>query len=578
MKNPIPVHLPTEGSDLPLGTFVKDGITYFSCFAPNAERVEVEVFNDNQCEHIPLTKNASGVWTGYKVKNFLNFSYYFNVWNPQKQSLVDPYAKRLKTPKGPGIITGNFTQKPHTFKTPNPKDLIVLEVHARDLVANAPVPKDVSTFSQLTHYFSQKNYVKDLGINCVEFMPLTEFDSECKASYQWGYMPAHFFALSSSYGTPDEFSKCVQVMHKSGLAVILDVVYNHAGVMNDLIKWDENYYFRHDTCGRLTNVSGCGNDLRTEAPMVRKLILDSLLYFIKTYHIDGFRFDLAELLGLETLTFLANELKKVKKDIILIAEPWSFGGHIGYALKGSPYACWNDGYREFLLKYVNGQGNCEGFKYFLEGSTAYLCQDAQQTVNYTESHDDFCWRDRLTDNEMLVIRKTHCMFAVLLLSMGIPMIAEGQDFLRTKQHVRNTYNRGDLNILNYDKLARYHDTHLYVKKLIEFRNSDYGELLKLKRPSNQYIKYFYTQKSAIGVLFNADFSKEHKQVLFFVNPHNQCARFDLSSITTTQFTNIANTLKFVENSDKKETLTPSYEIPPNACRIFIRNISNDKIL
>lgn len=554
-----------------LGVYIENGKTFFACFAPKAKRVEVELHNHANKFSITLKQTSPGFWRGESLQNFTDYTYLFNIWDPKKHSLVDPYAVALASPRGPGIIMDLGHPSTDNFQTPALKDLIILEVHAKDLVANATTPKDVSIFAQLNDYFSKPNYVKDLGVNCIEFMPLTEFDNDCKTTYQWGYMPAHFFAISSCYGTPHEFINCVQTIHNQGLAVILDVVYNHAGTMNDLLQWDKNFYFRHTSDGQLTNVSGCGNDLRTDFPMARKLILDSLLHWIKTYNIDGFRFDLAEILGVQTLHYLSENLKNFKKNIILIAEPWSFCGHIAYALKGSDYTCWNDGYREFLLKYVTGNGNCDGFKYFLEGSTAFLCQNAQQSINYTESHDDYCWRDRLSLDENIALRQTHCMFAILLLSLGIPMIAEGQDFMRSKQRIRNTYNRGDLNLLNYDDLNAHSITHNYVKALLNFRKSSWGHLLKIGRPSAHYFKYFYVENtSAIGVLFNADFSLGSQQILFLINPHNFCVEFNLNSIETTAFSLVADTLNFSKDTLKRN-LSLDFRLDPISCNIFVRD-------
>lgn len=553
-------------SDKRLGVYVKNHKTYFACFAPLAKKVEVKVIA-SKCELcIPLIQGCNGIWFCESEEDFSNCRYWFSVWNPELQELVDPYAVALDSPKGPGVVLNLKPCKDH-FITPEKKDLVILEVHVRDLLADKG-PQNESIFSRLTHFFEHYNYVASLGVNCVEFLPLTEFDTDSKNGYHWGYMPAHYFALSSTYGRPEEFQKCVKVMHEQGIAVILDVVYNHAGGMNDLIKWGKDYYFEHDSNGILTNVSGCGNDLRAELPMVRKLILDSLIHLLDTYHVDGFRFDLAEILGVDTLNYLSSELKKQKSDIILIAEPWSFRGHIAYQLKGSDYSYWNDGYREFLLKYVQGQGNVEGFKYFLEGSTAFLCKKSCESVNYTESHDDCCWRDRLTGDLETIKRKTHCMFATLFISLGIPMISEGQDFLRTKKGARNTYNRGDLNLLNYEDLENNQETHTYVKNLIALRSSKHGSILKIERPTKTYFKYFYVQNSsAMGVLFNADNSLGNTQILFVINPHEEVVRFSLDDLIVENFWLIADTKSFTEKKSCK--LTSKLTLPSNSCAIFM---------
>lgn len=553
-----------------LGSIVKGAITYFGLFAPTVKAVWVELFKEGR-EHrkFPLELQADGVWTLKIVGNYENYCYYFIVENPDEEKIVDPYARQLLGPKGPGIIT-SFNPLIDFFKTHKKEDLVVLEAHVRDLTAHAAVPKNLSIFGQLQQYFLQKNYVKDLGINCIEFMPLTEYDTHSSADYHWGYMPAHYFALSSCYGTPEEFQACVKTLHDCNISVILDVVYNHAGVNNDLLKLNENYYFRHEKNGILTNVSGCGNDLRTESPAARKLILDSLLYFIDIFNVDGFRFDLAELLGVDTLNYLSKALKAHKPDIILIAEPWSFRGHIAYALRETDFSSWNDGFREFIFDYINGRGNCDGFKYFLEGSTAFLHETAQQSINYTESHDDYTWIDRLEDNDQKK-RKTHCMFALLYLSLGIPMLCEGQDFLRSKGKVRNTYNRGDLNLLDYTQLKCAQDTHQWVKDLIAFRASRWGKLLKIKKFSSNYFRYFYSQNnSAMCVVYNADKSLGDRRILFAINPHPFVVEFELRNLNLNDFNLIATTDGFIKTSDKVSSFIHKEMLPPLSCEILIQ--------
>lgn len=555
-------------SNKKLGAYIENDTTNFSCFAPTAKNIEVKVYNENNISYHTLKKDKQGVWSTNIKFNYENYNYLFKVWNPEPQELVDPYAQQLKSPQGPGIVT-QLDPPNSYFKAPPIQDLIIMEVHARDLIGATGTSKNLSIFGQLNEYFSQPNYVKDLGINCIEFMPLIEFDSTSREAYHWGYMPAHYFAPSSCYGSPKEFQTLIETLHKKNITVILDVVFNHAGEMNDLKKWNVDYYFQHDAQGNLTNNSGCGNDLRSEAFMTKKLILDSCIHLLQTYNIDGFRFDLSELLGLETLKYLSEELLNYKSNVILISEPWSFRGHIAHDLKESPYLCWNDGFREFLLKYVCNEGNTDGLKYFIEGSTSFLCQNAQQSINYTESHDDYCWIDRLPGDDSIKIRRTHCMFATLFISMGIPMIAEGQDFLRSKNKVRNTYNRGDLNILNYEQIKTNQTTHDYVKNLIVFRKSILGHLLKIERPQGTYLKYFYVQNSsALCVLFNADCSLGLAQILFAINPSNENVSFNLGDLPTSKFYNLADTMRFYKS--KNTTLTPNFILPPISCAIFCK--------
>ena len=195
-----------------------------------------------------------------------------------------------------------------------------------------------------------------------------------------------------------ELQELVAAFHRRGMAVVLDVVYNHVGVPAHLMFVDRLYYFELDANGELTNWSGCGNDLRARSAMARRLIIDSCLHYIEVFGVDGFRFDLAELIGVEVLREIEVALKRVKPDVILIAEPWSFRGHIAGALRDTGWTSWNDGYRDFVRDYVRGNGAPERMEYFLRGSPWYFAKWPAQTINYTESHDDRTWIDMITEN------------------------------------------------------------------------------------------------------------------------------------------------------------------------------------
>ena len=554
---------------LALGVTQSSSGTSFACYAPNVERVEVRVFKGEKNFIFPLNFAEGGFWQTTVGKDFTGYAYLFRVWAPELKELVDPYAFQLKTPCGSGIITDLKPPEDDGFKVPELKDLIISEVHALDLVAYTSIPKNQSIFLQLKAFFSQPNPIEDLGINAVEFMPLTEFDASSPNMYAWGYMPAHYFALSGTYGTPREFQALVQTLHARGLAVILDVVYNHAGKMNDLLRWDEKAYFRHDIDGTRTNCSGCDNDLRTEHPFVQKLIVDSLLHFLKFYRVDGFRFDLAELLNVDILRKIETHLRAYKKDVILIAEPWSFRGHIAHQLRDTTWACWNDRFRESIYHYVEGNVPAEELAYVMSGCVPDPFENAFQSVNYTESHDDYAWADRLSGDVETVRRKTHMMFMILMLSSGVPMIAEGQDFLRSKHHARNTYNRGGLNLLDWEVLKKNEATHRYVKNLLKLRASDIGKLFKSEQPTQTYKRLFRVDKgSTVGILFNADGSKGKQRVLLTVNPHPFKVNFDCNNLDTQNFHQIADTNQFF--TDKTRFLPQMLSLEPFSCALFIR--------
>jgi pullulanase/glycogen debranching enzyme len=177
---------------------------------------------------------------------------------------------------------------------------------------------------------------------------------------------------------------------------------------------------------------------------------------------------------------------------------------------------------------VRGGGTREGYEYFLKGSPWYFAKWPAQTINYTESHDDRCWLDVITENPdnnglhptANDRRRTHLMAAILFSSVGIPMLAAGQDFLRSKQGVNNTYLRGDLNALDYRRIYRFPATHAYFADWIAFRRSETGRLMRLfSRPSERFFKFFFAPNSnAAATIYNADKSLGPTRLLFAVNP------------------------------------------------------------
>jgi pullulanase len=493
----------------------------------------------------------AGIWEVALDRNLHGWFYWYSIdgvregpgpngFDP-KVRVLDPYALASLGREGPGIVLDRawIGHGDRDFKPPAWHDLVMVEAHVRDLAAAAPVratEQERRGFTGLRKWVeSQDFYLHHLGVNCVELQPVHEFDNLTLEEYHWGYMTNNFFAPESSYSLDPakasgvrEFQELVAAFHRRGMAVVLDVVFNHAGMPAHLMLVDKLYYFELDAQGQLTNWSGCGNDLRARSAMARRLIIDSCLHYLDAYGIDGFRFDLAELLGVEVLREIEAALKKAKPGVILIAEPWSFRGHIAGALRDTGWSSWNDGYRDFVRDYVRGNGEPQQMEYFLRGSPWYFAKWPAQTVNYTESHDDRAWIDMITENpnhDGFVPtandrRRTHLMAALLFMSLGIPMLAAGQDFLRSKRGVNNTYQRGDLNAIDYRRLYRYLGTHAYFADWIAFRRGEYGRLVRQwTRPSENFFRFVHVRGSpALAAVYNADFSQGAARLLFAVNP------------------------------------------------------------
>ena len=546
-------------SDLPLGALVGRGETTFRLFAPRARHVRLFL-----CEKLEEQGKAfgyeldrrteaggwQGVWEAHLNRNLHGWYYWYSVSGPHDvfghfhpgQRILDPYARAVVGRDGPGIVLDPawVGQGDRSFHTPAWQDLVVAEAHVRDLAAHAPLPLTADErlgFTGLRKWVESPDfYLKKLGVNCVELQPVHQADNTARDEYFWGYMPVSYFAPAADYGLDGarasqvkELQELVAAFHRQGMAVVIDVVYNHVGVPAHLLFIDKLYYFELADDGTLTNWSGCGNDLRARSAMATRLIVDSLVQLIEVYGVDGFRFDLAELIGVDVLRQIETAVKKVKPDVILIAEPWSFRGHIAAALRPTGFASWNDNYRNFVREYVHGRGGADSLEYFLKGSPWHFAYWPAQTVNYTESHDDSTWIDVITENPghnghhptQNDRQRTHLMAAILFASVGIPMIAAGQDFLRSKHGVNNTYLRGDLNALDYRRLARFPGTHKYFADWIAFRRSARGQLLRQwSRPSEGFFRCFGADgQPALVAIYNADGSQGPQKLMFAVNPH-----------------------------------------------------------
>ena len=546
-------HLP-EGW---FGVRVEDGETRFRLFAPRATSVALVVGSEPDLSAAAsrlLRKNASGAWEAVLPGDLSGNFYHYLVDGDDEAApgaafdasapILDPYAVAALGPAGPGIVRDPRSLRRRdrpAHVSPAREDLVIVDAHLRDLLAKAPADLSASerlTFSGLAKWIrSEDCHLRRLGGNAIELQPVLEPDAETPGEYFWGYMPVNFFAPASHYSTrpaagsgPDEFRELVDACHDAGLAVILDLVYNHVGLPNHLARIDKALYFATDRLGRLTNHSGCGNDLRAASPAARRLVLDSLKHLLLAFDLDGFRLDLAELLGLPLLREIETELLAIKPGLHLIAEPWSFRGRLPAEINHTTYSLWDDDLREGLLAYVLGQGSAADLLRWLTGRARHPIARPAQLVRYLESHDDYAFIDRLTQNPRrngarptaLDQRRHRLALALLLLSPGVPMLSSGQDFLRSKKGVRNTYLRGDLNALDYSLLQQPERAahHAYLAALVALRLSETGKLLRPAEtpPPTYYQTFEASDGQAVALLINADQSAGPEKLLLAVNP------------------------------------------------------------
>lgn len=550
------------GSAYPIGTKVDDTGVNFALFSANAEKVELCVFDgkgEKELFRFELPFCEHHVWHGYLrgAKPGLVYGYrVYGLYNPlsghrfnHHKLLLDPYAR---------AITGKFKWSdrhfayklddpnkdlsfddrdnadvmykavvesilsPRSLRHPIPwKNTIIYEGHVKGLTQlNAKVPDSLrGSFLGLSHPTMIAHY-KAIGITSIELLPVHQFLSEefitnKKLSNYWGYNSIGFFIPHRSYLNNNqicEFQQMVDELHQAGFEVILDVVYNHTAEGNALGPTlsfrgiDNLSYYRLNTTEprHYINDTGCGNTLNVNHPRVLQMVMDSLRYWVNVMGVDGFRFDLATILGREPHGFDQNSgfFDAILQDpllntVKLIAEPWDIGPS-GYQVGKfpAPWSEWNDQYRDSIRKFWRGdKGMLPEFARRIHGSSDIFEHSGRQpyaSINFLCSHDGYSLRDLVsyqqrhneangednrdghtenfsfnygeegetTDEHILAIRLRQIknMMATLLLSQGVPMILAGDELGRTQQGNNNAYCQdNEINWLDWNENSLYSD-------------------------------------------------------------------------------------------------------------------------
>ena len=609
-------------SDKKLGSFVEEGKTFFRLFAPSAIKVFLFTFTsveDNTGNSFEMIKDENAVWEysmeGERYGLFYGFKVYHkgDLLSDHAELSIDPYSKAVATystyfnPRKSVVVKdGDYDWEGDSWVTRNWEDLIIYEMHIRDLTAHPSSGAiNPGTYQGLIEKGKTGgiDYIRNLGVNTIELLPAQEFgniespyENSLHGKYNtwnpyeinhWGYMTAAFFAPEAYYSINtkktgwnkwygetarqvNDFKDMVKAFHKEGIAVMMDVVYNHISEyeLGNLKQIDKEYYFRLDGKGNYISESYTGNDFKTERPMSRRMIIDSVLYWMKEYHIDGFRFDLAKLIDWETIEEITSQARMINPHVILVAEPWG-GGYdpMGFSLRD--WASWNDHFRNGIKgeNPVKGPGwifghwyahnNKERIKSYLRGTPVNdengMFRKKEHSVNYLESHDGYTLGDfiRIGSKEadedksiediekhtkltplQLKLNKLAALF--LFTSQGIVMIHEGQEFARSKviypdnnvqdnnkgKMDHNSYEKdNETNYLNFNHPRINRDLYDYYKGLIALRNkysslrhSGYDSLRFSDIEDNPFAFCCFLEHSSdnLLLLFNADKSKEQE--------------------------------------------------------------------
>lgn len=345
-----------DGNDL--GSICKEGVTTFRVWAPTADRVILclyqEGHGDNLLKEILMEKQEDGTWY-YCIEKDLHgvyYTYQIDIGGSTNEA-VDVYAKAVGVNGERGMVVDLERTNPEGWDTDQkpelkqPTDTIIYELHMRDLSSDKSANiKNIGKYIQFTEEGTKTedgmatgiDHLKEMGITHVHLLPLHDYGSVDEAhlektQFNWGYDPVNYNVPEGSYSTDPfhgevrikEFKEMVQALHKNGIRVIMDVVYNHTykNIDSNLNKTVPGYYYRMEEDGTFANGSGCGNETASDHKMMRKYMVDSVCYFAKEYHVDGFRFDLMAIHDIDTVNAIAKEVKKIDPTILLYGEGWA---------------------------------------------------------------------------------------------------------------------------------------------------------------------------------------------------------------------------------------------------------------
>lgn len=508
--------------------------TFSLTTSPDVKKVDVVISDNDSDTAQQLVKSMKRVGAGkwkLTVKNDLKGKYYvFSVYNQaQPDHTPGVFAKAVGVNGKRGAIVDLKDTDPDGWaddvrpELKNPCDLIIYEMHHRDFSMDMSSGiKNKGKFLALTEP-AAISHLRRLGVNAVHILPSFDFASidESKpdvAQYNWGYDPLNYNVPEGSYSTNAadpktrirEFKQMVQALHKAGIRVILDVVYNHTFDINgsNFQKTYPDYFFRKNAEGKYSDGSGCGNETASDKELMREFMKESVAYWVNEYHIDGFRFDLMGVHDIETMNEIHDVVAQIDPTIYIYGEGWSAGscaypqdklatkantcelngiGAFSDDMRDALRGPFSDDTKGGFLAGVPGQE--ESIKFGIAGAISHpqidmtkvnyskvpWTNEPSQMVAYVSCHDDMCLTDRLRssipyigDDEL--IRLDLLAQTAVLTSQGVPFILSGEEMLRDKKGVHNSYRSPDsINRLDWNNLKRYPQVFDYYAGLISLR-------------------------------------------------------------------------------------------------------------
>ena len=524
--------------------------TTFQLFAPKDATCMMVVGRDS----IPMTL-YEGIWKVCMKGDLKGKTYQFVV---NGQASPGVFAKAVTVNGGKGVVIDLQDTNPDGWQYDQHvlrpfQDNIIYEMHHRDFSIARPDAKHPGKFIALTEPWAIQ-HLKELGINAVHILPSYDYGSidETRLSdnkYNWGYDPVNYNVPEGGYSTDPydplcrirEFKQMVQSLHKAGISVILDVVYNHTYDIehSNFQRTYPDYYYRKTADGSYSNGSGCGNETASEQPMMRRFMIESVKYWINEYHIDGFRFDLMGVHDIETMNAIRKEVDAINPNIFIYGEGWSAGacalpneqlGMKANIPQMSRIAAFSDEIRDALrgpfsddskCGWLGGASDCkESLKFGIAGAVQHpqidmtkvnyskepWALEPTQMISYVSCHDDMCLVDRLrtsipslTTNHSLLTKLDLLAQTAVFTSQGVPFMLSGEELLRDKKGVHNSFESPDgINRLDWANLKRYPEIFTYYKNLIALRKHHPAFRLGSAELVRKHLEFLDTPESVVA--------------------------------------------------------------------------------
>lgn len=509
--------------------------TVFKVWAPTADSVKLCLYENgmsdvgDMLDELEMIKGDQGVWSIEKQGNQNGAYYTYKVKvNNEEVEACDPYARATGVNGDRAMVIDMASTNPEGWENDiNPNkgadltDAIIYELGVRDFSIDASSGISEENRGKYLAFTEQGttneegevtgiDYLKSLGVTHVQIMPIQDFGyiDEENPSYNWGYGTKNYNVPEGAYSSDPydgnvrarETKEMIQSLHENGMSVVIDVVYNHVYDASEYCfnKIVPNYFTRIDSRGQYSNGSLCGNDTASERSMVRKYIVDSVVYWVNEYHVDGFRFDLAGLLDVETVNEIVRRVKEIDPSIIIYGEGWNMStistkSGTKFAVQTSASKTDGFGYFDDRIRtrikgksndntsgYITGVNNVEEIKLSIKADAGWS-NNPQQIINYVSCHDDATLWDKVkmcaigTYEEQ--IKQNNLASAIILSSQGISFLHAGDELLRSKidesgKIIHNSYESSDyVNSIKWSSLSQDEIKKVkeYYKGLIAFR-------------------------------------------------------------------------------------------------------------